>query len=62
MEQLLEHVCVLICIVTKPQENKQALLKWIPFINFINDNNAVIEQWSAQLWLQKRSNSSGILL
>ena len=40
-------VCIY-CFVTKHQKNNQALLKCIPCINFINDDNHIIEQWFAK--------------
>lgn len=37
-------ICFLVVVVTKPRKNNQAQLKCIPCINFINDDNAIIEQ------------------
>lgn len=62
VEWVKKHGYVFICIVTKPQESNQALLKYILCIHFINDDNAILEQGSAQLSVKERGKSSRILL
>lgn len=61
MEWLREYGYVFICSVNKPRENHQALLKCAAFIHFINDDNAILEQGSARLWVKECGKSSGTL-